>query len=382
VKTKHAFVELAEAQQEARTSYCGGLDPHLFNSPEENVGVYGKVWGGEAFRMYSQLAKFMGLEGDERRKYACLLAAVEEYTLRVILTLVEECNVRVFKPQAAFYEQFGPAGLFLLQRVRNYIKQLEEEKGIRLICLLDCKRGDIATTQAAYFTGLLGNLEHALGFAFSPFGFDIINVTPWMGEDVLVLKDEKGNPQLGLDLLRAGKGIITVNKSSNPSWERYQSLVSNRPDGPGPAEAPLFIHHAADLMVLDIEHDLECSGLSALGMVVGSTNVCDGNIREVFPGATLLVPGFGAQGGKFDRIMLELIRDQDGDRARWNGQGAIFSSSRGTMYPWMDKFNGSGEVGNLESDLVDAVERFREAEAVAYEEVPVRDAGIRYPYAT
>ena len=74
--------------------------------------------------------------------------------------------------------------------------------------------------------------------------------------------------------------------------------------------------------------------------------------------------------------MRELI-----NLGKWNGQGAIFSSSRGTMYPWMEKLGGSGDVHNLEKDLIRAVDNFRVNEKKAYETPEVQDMGTIYPFA-
>lgn len=372
---KHNFVQLAEVQREQKTLYCGGLDPHSFG--KDNKKIYGQgisnpkgiVDLSDSYEMYRTLAAFSGLKGPESRKYARVLTVIEQYVCNIVQILVESCNVRVFKPQAAFYEQFGPAGSFVLMNVRNYIKRLEKEKGIRLICLLDCKRGDISTTQSCYFLGLMGNLLEDWGVDFTPFDFDIINVTPWMGSDVMVLNDGKGNPDRGLKLMREGKGIIGVSKTSNPSGPEYQELFV-------PARHwTVQMSHVEDSNRWSWEFDLEYEGLSTIGLVVGSTHICDGQIRRVFPGGTLLVPGFGAQGGKFFLIMRELIR-----QGKWNGQGAIFSSSRGTMYAFMEKYGGSGKVGNLEKDLVTAVSKFREKEYEAFQEKEVKLMGIKYPF--
>ncbi|MFH0955664.1 MAG: orotidine-5'-phosphate decarboxylase [Candidatus Falkowbacteria bacterium] len=366
MEIKHNFVQLAEVQREQKTLYCGGLDPHSFG--EKNWEIYGHATD-EIVGFYSRLSRLSGLLGDVADKYAEVLAAVEQYTCHIVEALVELCNIRVFKPQASFYEQFGPAGCFVLMRVRNFIKQLEKKKGIRLICLLDCKRGDISTTQSCYFLGLMGNLQEDWGVDFAPYDFDIINVTPWMGSDVMVLTDDKGNPDRGLKLMRQGKGIIGVSKSSNPSSPEYQELY-----------APLrgtTVHlcHVEDSARWSRDFGLEYDGLSTIGLVVGSTYLCNGRIRSIFPGTTLLVPGFGAQGGDFSLIMLELIH-----KGKWNGQGAIFSSSRGTMYAFLKKYGGSGEIANLEKDLVVAVKKFRESEHEAFQTQEVKTAGIKYPF--
>lgn len=380
---KHNFVELAEVQKKQKTLYCAGLDPHSFGSPEKNEAIYGgalqKIRGTiDVWAFYFNLLKLLGFKskvyddifsGSDMSKFASHLAAVEAYLCVVVKILVEKCNIRVFKPQYGFYEQFGPIGGFLLMRVRNYIKELETEKNIRLICILDCKRGDIATTQAGYFQGLLGNLREEWGIDWAPFDFDIINVTPWMGSDVMVLGSNK-KPGLGLKFMRQGKGIIGVNKTSNPSGPDYQELRVQGRDGKA-----IQMCHAEDSYDWTISYDLEYEGLSAIGLVVGSTHPCDGSIRKAFPSTTLLVPGFGAQGGKFSLIMPELIRE-----GKWNGQGAIFSSSRGTLYPFEKNYGGSGDVNNFEEDLIKAVQIFREKEEEAYKQPEVVDMGIVYPF--
>ena len=73
--------------------------------------------------------------------------------------------------------------------------------------------------------------------------------------------------------------------------------------------------------------------------------------------------------------MQELIRE-----GKWNGQGAIFSSSRGTMYAFLKNYGGSGEITNMEKDLVAAVNRFRESEYEAFQVADVKAAGIKYPF--
>lgn len=373
---KHNFVDLALVQRQQGTLYCAGLDIHSFGSFGANMEIYGSVVNRDKYRerflhsraIYGKLIKNIpGLESA--CDFADLLAALESYLVKVIDVLVVKCNIRVFKPQSAFYESLGPAGLVLLARVREYIRELEKQRNIRLICLLDCKRGDISTTQEAYLLGLIGNLYSHWGIDYKPYDFDIINVTPWMGDDVLVL-EEKGKELLGLKLMREGKGLIVVNQTSNPSGPQYQKLVvADR----GKA---LNMCNAEDLYAHSLKYELEYAGLSTLGMVIGSTYACDGSIRKAFPTATHLVPGFGAQGGKFSLIMPELINS-----GKWNGQGAIFSSSRGTMFPFMENLGGSGLIKNLEVDLTKAIENFRVNEKKAYQDPIIEKMGILYPFA-
>lgn len=367
MKVKHSFVQLAETQLAQGTLYCAGLDPHAFGP--KNREIYAIFGDTETQLFYEDLTRMLpGIEKEEARKMSIVLSGVEGYFRNNINIFLDKCNIRVFKPQYAFYEQFGPAGNFLLARLRYHIRTRESKIG-RIICCLDCKRGDIETTQAAYFLGLMGNLFESWGIDYSPYDFDIINVTPWMGKDVMALQDKKKNPLLGLKLLRQGKGLIGVNKSSNPSGPDYQELHT--------VERGLTLQmcHVADSYAWSGEFDLENDGLSALGLVVGSTHPCDGSIRKAFPTTTLLVPGFGPQGGKFGHVMLELIRT-----GKWNGLGAMFSLSRASNYPHFENYGGSGKLENLESDLIKSVQIFREKEEEAYNLPEVADVGIVYPF--
>lgn len=399
METKHNFVQLAEAQRKQETLYCAGLDPHSFGSYKRNMEVYGFRDDGEVngevrkdriFYFYLSLCEAAGVNVNESKKVAGLIAAIERYFCEVIRILIKQCNVRVFKPQFGLYIQLGPPGSFLLYRIREYISELEKTYG-RIIIILDCKPGDIATTQAGYFLGYMGNLKDAWGIDYTPYGFDIINPTPWMGEDTMVL-EEKGKQLIGLGLLRQGKGLIYVNKTSNPSGPQYQNLiVSDRDEGNNNHSIELIkgiglkptlaLVNAADAYFLSQKYDLEIGGLSQLGLVIGATYPCDGSIRQVFPLYTGLNPGFGAQSKDkppitpFQKVMLELIR-----QGEWNGQGCIFSSSRGALFPWEKSFEGSGDVNNLEGDLIAAVEFHRMIEHQAYELPKVKAAGIEYPF--
>ena len=371
----NSFLDVAHVQLETGTMYCGGLDIHPFpGGLRGNLDVYQTLGGDgsslskDTFYFYISLVPSIipSLKAGEQHNLALILSVTECYVIKVIDIMVKKCNVRVFKPQFGFYEQFGPLGLVMLSRIRQHIKTLEKEYD-RIITILDCKRGDIATTQTASFLGLMGDLYESWGINYAPFDFDIINITPWMGEDVLAIGTEE-NPGIGLKLMREGKGIISVNKTSNPSWDQYQAeeLVSG---------GTIQMKNVADLAALSKKYELEAGGFSNIGLVVGSTHVSNGEIRSTFPSATILGPGFGAQKGKFSHIIWELIRGGD-----WAGLGALFSSSRGTLYAWEKNFGGSGDPRNLEPDLITAIGNFRIAEKKAFEEPGLEEAGIIYPF--
>ncbi|MFH1183369.1 MAG: hypothetical protein V1690_03850 [Candidatus Moraniibacteriota bacterium] len=382
---KHVFLEIMEAQKMSRTLYCGGYDLHPFpgepeNRLKENMKVYGFRNGGEvntgteAYEFYEQVVSLEGKMGKTRKLYAGLMAAIEDYLFYNLEISVNKCGLSIFKPQFGFFIQFGPVGMFLLQRLRKEFNRQEQLSGRRIVAILDCKPGDISTTQAGYFRGYMGSLLNDWGIDHSPFRFDIINPTPWMGSDVLVL-EEKGRPALGLKLLREGKGLIYVNKTSNPSGPQYQDLLVKTS---GNEEMALSLLNARDAYELSQKHGLENSGVSQFGLVVGATFPCDGSIRKLFPTYTGLNPGFGAQSlGKkdplspFRKVILELRSD---------GYGGISSSSRNHLFAWREEYGGSGKVKNLESDLIRAVNKHRELEEEAFFLPEVIEAGIRYPF--
>ncbi|MFA5871932.1 MAG: hypothetical protein WC858_04415 [Parcubacteria group bacterium] len=383
----HAFLELIDAQTRGGTLYCGGYDLHPQQDVQRgawdaNMAVYGFQNGGqiayktERYDFYNRVVALEGLKGTARERYAGLLAAIEDYLCYVAEISVLKCGLFVFKTQWGFYVQFGPAGAFLLQRLRRKFQELEATTGCRIIVILDCKPGDIATTQAAYFTGFMGSLMEQWGIDHAPFDFDVINPAPWMGRDVLVL-EEKGRLGLGLKLLRQGKCLIYVNKTSNPSGPEYQDLLVKA----GNEEMALFMLNALHAHQMSEEYGLHHEEVSQFGLVVGATRTCDGSIRRMFPWYTGLHPGFGAQSlGKdplspFRKVILELRRD-----GRWNGFGGVHSSSRNHLFAWQKQYGGSGQVENLEQDLVAAVRKHRTLEEEAFNLPEVIDAGIDYPF--
>ncbi|MFZ2189028.1 MAG: hypothetical protein WAV73_05715 [Candidatus Moraniibacteriota bacterium] len=394
----HAFLDLVDVQKASKTLYCGGFDIHpqkdlAQNTWAANMAIYGFRNGGqiaagtESYGFYERVVSLEGLIGAERSKYAGLLAAIEDYLFYVLELSVLKCNLGVFKPQFGLYIQFGPAGMFLLQRLRRKIETLSEDVGRRLIAIIDAKPGDVSLTQGGYFLGYLGNLLKSWGINHSPFNFDVTNPSPWMGEDAMCLedvgKDGTKKSMIGLNLLREGKGLVYVNKTSNPSGKQYQDLLVKTE---GNVEMALYLKNAMDARDLSEKHGLEEGGVSHLGLVVGATNFCDGSIRKMFPTHTSVNPGFGAQSKEklakdplipYKKVILELRRDDD---KKLNGTGGIWSSSRNNLFPWKTEYGGSGDVNNLEADLDRAIGEHRALEEEAFNLPQVIDAGIRYPF--
>jgi len=202
------------------------------------------------------------------------------------------------KPQIAMYEQFGIPGVIAFKRTVDYCK----EKG--LVVIGDVKRGDIGSTSEAYAVGHLGKAQVG---EKSYYGFDedFVTVNPYLGSDgvkpfIKVCQEEK-------------KGIFVLVKTSNPSsGELQDKLVDGKP-----------IYELVGEQVAAWGEECMGDGYSYVGAVVGATYPEQGRIlRKVMPRAFILVPGYGAQGGKGADLAHFFNED---------GLGAIVNSSRGII---------------------------------------------------
>lgn len=219
------------------------------------------------------------------------------------------------KPQIAMYEQFGIPGLIAFKKTVD----LCHEKG--LVVIGDVKRGDIGSTSAAYAAAHLGKV--AVGSnAYAPFDEDICTVNPYLGTDGI---------KPFLDVCAAcDRGIFVLVKTSNPSSGEFQDREI---DG-----KPLYeivgekVREWGDILI-----DPE-TGYSEVGAVVGATYPEMGKrLREIMPKSYILVPGYGAQGGK-GKDLVNFFND--------DGLGAIVNSSRGIIAAWKnEKYAGFGASG-------------------------------------
>ena len=208
------------------------------------------------------------------------------------------------KPQSAMYEQFGVPGVAAYERTVAYC----QSKG--LIVIGDVKRGDIGSTSEAYAAGHLG---HVLVGKNSLEGFheDFATVNPYLGSDgvrpfMKVCAGEK-------------KGIFVLVKTSNPSSGELQDrLVDGRP----------LYEHVGEMVDL-WSRELMGDDWSYVGAVVGATYPEMGRtLRALMPRSYILVPGYGAQGGRAE----DLRNFFDAD-----GLGAIVNSSRGIICAWQQE---------------------------------------------
>ncbi len=122
--------------------------------------------------------------------------------------------VPVVKPQVAFFERMGSAGLAALEEV------LAAARRAGLVVIADAKRGDIGSTMAAYASAWLDPA--------SPLVADAMTAMPYMGLGAL---------RPALDLAAAGgRGVIVVTRSSNPEGRSLQTATTSAgSDRGGPA---------------------------------------------------------------------------------------------------------------------------------------------------
>lgn len=231
------------------------------------------------------------------------------------------------KPQIAMYEQFGIEGLKAFQKTVDYC----HEKG--LVVIGDVKRGDIGSTSAAYAAGHLGKVQVGNN-VYSTFNEDFATVNPYLGTDgvkpfVDVCKEEK-------------KGLFILVKTSNPSSGEFQDrIIDGRPlyEWVGEKVAEWGADHMGD-------------DYSYIGAVVGATYPEMGKIlRKIMPKTYILVPGYGAQGGKGKDLVHFFNED---------GLGAIVNSSRGIIAAYKQesyaKYGAEGFAQASRAAVVDMIE--------------------------
>jgi uridine monophosphate synthetase len=186
--------------------------------------------------------------------------------------------VCAYKPNFAFYESAGPAGLEALRRTVAYVHQAAD-----VPVILDAKRGDIGSTAQAYARA-----------AFEVWGADALTVNPYLGKDSVT-------PFTAF----ADKGVFLLCHTSNPGATDLQTL-------PCPSR-PLY------------EAVAEKAQAWGTGLVVGATYPeALARVRALSPQAWILLPGVGAQGGDLAGALAAGLRE--------DGLGVVVNSSRGIIY--------------------------------------------------
>lgn len=227
--------------------------------------------------------------------------------------------VAAIKPQLAYYEVFGSAGIFALEETIKYAKEKN------LLIINDAKRGDIGPTAEVYAKAFLSD---------SPLSGDAVTVNPFLGSDGIIPFIQQ-TPQ--------GKGLFVLLKTSNPSSNEMQDLRL--------ASGELVYEQVASLLKQLSKGTIGASGFSSVGAVVGATypDIAK-QLRQNLPETIFLVPGYGAQGGNVQDLTTVFNAD---------GNGAVISSSRAIIYSYMAE-----RPENWESLSKEAVREIIEAKAI------------------
>ncbi len=279
---EHFSDRLARSIRRRDSVVCVGLDPVLERMPRELVDKYAP----QASRL-----------GGEEAVAACF----EEFCCGVIEAVAEVAAC--VKPQAAFFEQYGAAGWRALAAVVRHAREHD------LPVILDVKRGDIASTGAAYGKAAFGGAP-GFGAPAAGIGADAVTASPYLGDDSL---------QPLVEHCDDGRGVFVLTRTSNPGAARLQEAeVDGR---------PLFLRVADLVRELGAAH-IGGEGYSDVGAVVGATAPAPLRaVREALPRAFLLVPGYGAQGGGADALA---------GVAAGTAAGFVVNASRSVIFAWQD----------------------------------------------
>lgn len=231
-----------------------------------------------------------------------LATAYREFCLRVIDVVA--ALVPAVKPQVAFFEQCGPAGMLALSAVILHARK----QG--LIVIADAKRGDIGSTAEAYADAWLAGADPQA----APWGADALTVNPYLGADTL-------EPFVKTAIAREA-GLYVLVRTSNPGAARFQDVADDN--------GKLF-HHVADVVTALSNRSREQgsgdptdNSYGSIGAVVGATYRDElVELRSRMPGVPFLIPGYGAQGGTAADVQAAFDNQ---------GLGAVINSSRGITF--------------------------------------------------
>ena len=290
---------LADSIIGRRSLVCVGLDPALERMPPTLVAKYRREAGA----------------GEDEAVAACFAA----FCAGVIEAVAG--TAACVKPQAAFFEQYGAPGW------RALVDTVACARAHDLPVILDVKRGDIASTGAAYRRAAFGG---APGFAAPVAGVaaDAVTVSPYLGDDALTPF---------VDACAEGRGVFVLVRTSNPGAGLLQDLeVDGR---------PLYLHVADAVARLGAPH-VGRHGYSDVGAVVGATAPAAlYAVRAVLPHAFLLVPGVGAQGGATEAL---------GELKAGDAGGLVVNASRSIIYAWQE---GGADYRRAAADAAESLRR-------------------------
>ncbi|MCS7075539.1 MAG: orotidine-5'-phosphate decarboxylase [Bacteroidia bacterium] len=268
---------LYNAIEQKNAPICVGLDPFLEKLPSHILTQYRQELG-DTMQAITQ--------------------AILSFNCQIIDAVAD--IVPAVKPQIAFYEQYGIAGLEAYRETCLYA----QKKG--LLVIADVKRNDIASTAQAYAQAYLGK-TNIFGQEIEMFPSDAVTINAYLGKDGI-------EPFIQACKIYS-KGVFVLVRTSNPSARDFQdkTLIQG---------ATLFEAVAEEVNEWSKVIMGEC-GFSSIGAVVGATYPEQAKrLRQIMPNTFFLVPGYGAQGATAKEVEPCFIQ----------GKGAIVNASRSILY--------------------------------------------------
>ncbi len=272
----------------------------------------------EKLRALSKEIGYKGTDCDFLRDY-CF-----EYIKAVKDTVVAT------KINIAFFEACEQLNIFW------EVAEKTKEEGLFVIA--DVKRADIGNTSAKY----------AEAFLYGNTPIDAITINPYFGTDGV-------KPFLDM-AAKNDKGVFVLAKTSNPSSDEIQNLVTE--DG---EKVYQKVGHLVDCWGRSISS--ETTTYNPVGAVVGATHPTEAKeLRDMLPNTFFLVPGYGAQGATAKDIVVNFDS---------KGGGAVVNSSRGLMFAyknerWAQKYSSSrwadathDEAERAQKELAEAIKNHK-----------------------
>lgn len=246
--------ELYELIQKKQSFLCVGLDSDITKIPQHLLGEADPVF---AFNK-------------------AIIDATLPYTV-------------AYKPNLAFYESRGIAGLRSLERTMTYLNQYRNE----VFTIADAKRGDIGNTSKQYARAFFDTDS-------SGFSFDSVTVAPYMGADSVTPFLSFNNRWVILLALTSNQGAFDFQfRESGADEEKlFEAVIKKSADWGGTPDNMMFVVGATKAEML-------------------------ADIRTIAPHHFLLVPGVGAQGGSLEAVAQYGLNKQC---------GLLVNSSRGIIF--------------------------------------------------
>jgi uridine monophosphate synthetase len=220
----------------------------------------------------------VGLDPHPSDLNAPTVEAARDYCLNIIKACAP--YAAAFKPNAAFFEMYGPEGWTALKEVITAVQAESNRLGSMIPVILDAKRGDIASTAEAYAKSAFENL-----------GAHAITLSPYLGKDSI-------DPFLAYK----EKGVFLLSKTSNPGAADLQDLMVVANNATSLANAMPLYKQVANLAQ-------QWNTGNNIGLVVGATQLeALKSVRAAAPDLWLLVPGVGTQGGDLESALRAGLR--------------------------------------------------------------------------